>query len=465
MPDPRPNLDSQAGPPVPGLSGQGPAAPSGPPDAEAMMDPANKALADALQILLRVLQLGLVVIFALYVLSGFQSVKQGQTGIRLLFGAVNAENLEPGFRFSFPHPVGDLVKVDQGAVIERLDSQFWQFLKDDNERRLPTEQLPVMASLNPERDGSVLTGDNNVAHTRWVVTYSRTDATAWARNTLPEAERELVLGAVQRGVVQAVAEVSIDELLRESTRDTGAIAQRAMGIAQQALDRMQLGVRLQRLDLSERIPPTALREKFAAVQAAEQDAGKARSEALGARDRILAESAGGAAEPLLAQIDVYEAALEKNDRKAADAAIESIRRVLDGEPVETASGAEVEAGGAAAREIDQARQYRSQILSQRQAELAVFRAKLQQFRTNPSLLVQSEWAGAYRAFTGRDFVQVIVNPPGAQGVDLVLNQDPQIVKDMQRRLSELEGEEARKRREEAQRIEQGRLQRGISPRG
>lgn len=455
-------FDPQSGPPAGGVPTQRPPAPG---DAEAMMDPANKALADALQILLRVLQLGLVVIFALYVLSGFQSVKQGQTGIRLLFGAVSAENLEPGFRFSFPHPIGDLVRVDQGAVIERMDTQFWQFLKDDNERRLPTEQLPVMASLNPERDGSVLTGDNNVAHTRWVVTYTRAGATDWARNALPEAERDLVLGAVQRGIVQSVAEVSIDELLRESTRDTGAIAQRAMGIAQEALDRMGLGVRLQRLDLAERIPPTALREKFAEVQAAEQNAGKARSEALGARDRILAESAGGAAEPLLGLIDAYEAALEKKDQSAAGEALAQIRRVLDGEPVETASGAEVEVGGNAAREIDQARQYRSQIVSQRQAELAVFRAKHEQFRANPSVLVQSEWSEAYRAFTGREFVQVIVNPPGASAFDLVINQDPQIVKDIQRRISELEGEEARKRREEAQRLEQGRLQRGIAPRG
>jgi membrane protease subunit HflK len=426
-----------------------------------MMDPANKALADALQILLRILQFGLVVIFALYLLSGLQSVKQGQTGIRLLFGAIQSEGLEPGFHFSLPYPIGGLERVDQGAVIERLDTQFWQYPRTDNERTMPTDQLPIAPSLNPERDGTVLTGDGNVAHTRWQVTYTRADATAWARNVTPEAERPLVLGAVQRGVVQAIAEVSIDDLLRQGGRDTEQIASRAAEIAQSALDRMGTGIRIQRLDLSERIPPTYLRERFAQVQTAEQNAGKARSEALGERNRLLSEAAGGAAEPLLALIDAYEAALDRGESEQARDLLARIHGVLDGEPIElTPGGPEVEIGGDAARLIADARQYVAQTVSRRRSQLALFRAKLAQFQSNPQLLVYNEWASAYKQFTGHEYVQVLINPPGAMGVEIVLNQDPQIIKDIQRRIAEREGEEGRRRRLELQRQEQFRTQRG-----
>jgi membrane protease subunit HflK len=432
-----------------------------PSDPESMMDPANKALADALQILLRILQLGLFVIFVLYLLSGLQSVKQGQTGIRLLFGAIQSEGLEPGFHFSLPYPVGGLERVDQGTVIERLDAQFWQHLPTDEERAKPTEQIATAFTLHPERDGAVVTGDGNVAHTRWQVTYVRGDATAWARNVLPEAERPLVLGAVQRGVVQAIAEVSIDDLLRQGGRDTEQIAARAAEIAQAALDRMGTGIRIQRLDLTERIPPTFLRDRFAQVQTAEQNAGKARSEALAERNRLLSEVAGGAAEPLLTLIDAYESALDKGDEDAARGLLARINGVLDGEPIELfPDGPEVEIGGEAARMVADARQYVAQTVSRRRSQLALFRAKLAQFRSNPQLLVFNEWASAYKQFTGHEYVQVLINPPGATGVEIVLNQDPQIIKDIQRKIAEREGEEGRRRRLELQRQEQFRTQRG-----
>jgi len=440
-----------------------PARPALPHDAEAMMDPANRALAEALQILLRILQGGLVVIFALYLLSGFQSVKQGQTGIRLLFGAIQSEGLEPGFHFSLPYPIGGLERVDQGTLIDRLDTQFWQFLKSDAERSMPTNELPMMASLNPERDGAVLTGDGNVAHTRWQVAYVRGDPTAWARNVTPEAERPLVLGAVQRGVVQAIAEVSVDDLLRQSSRDTEQVALRAAEVAQAALDRMGTGIRIQRLDLSERIPPTFLRERFSQVQTAEQNAGKARSEAQGERNTVLSDAAGGAAEPLLRQIDAYEAALDRGDLEGASGVLARINGVLDGGAIELSPGGPpVEVGGDAARMIADARQYVAQTVSRRKSQLALFRAKLAQFRSNPQLLVYGEWSGAYKQFTGHEYVQVLINPPGALGVEIVLNQDPMIIKDIQRRMAEREGEEGRKRRLEQQRQEQFRTQRGTS---
>lgn len=426
------------------------------------MDPANKALADALQILLRILQLGLIVIFALYLLSGFQSVKQGQSGIRLLFGAIQSEGLEPGFHFSLPYPIGGLERVDQGTLIDRLDTQFWQYLPRD-QAAVATNDLPLVASLNPERDGTVLTGDGNVAHTRWQVAYVRADPTAWARHVTPEAEKPLVLGAVQRGVVQAIAEISVDDLLRQSSRDTEQVALRATELAQAVLDRMATGIRIQRLDLSERIPPTFLRERFSQVQTAEQNAGKARSEAQGERNKLLSDAAGGAAEPFLHLIDAYEAALDKGDLGAAAGVLAQINRVLDGEPIELSPGGPVvESGGDAARMVADARQYVAQTVSRRKSQLALFQAKLAQFRSNPQLLVYGEWASAYKQFTGHDYVQVLINPPGAMGVEIVLNQDPTIIKDIQRKIAEREGEEGRRRRQELQRQEQFKVQRGTA---
>jgi hypothetical protein len=56
-------------------------------DGAPSLDPATKSLADALRITYRLLQASMVVLIGLYVLSGFQSVKESERGIRLTMAA------------------------------------------------------------------------------------------------------------------------------------------------------------------------------------------------------------------------------------------------------------------------------------------------------------------------------------------------------------------------------------------
>ena len=52
------------------------------------MDPANQSLANALRLSFRVLQAVIVVLVAMFLISGVKIVKQGQSGVMLRFGAV-----------------------------------------------------------------------------------------------------------------------------------------------------------------------------------------------------------------------------------------------------------------------------------------------------------------------------------------------------------------------------------------
>src|SRR5262249_31462780 len=158
----------------------------------------------------RILQLAMIVLAILFAFSGFQSVREGERGIRLLFGKIRAANLDPGFRFSFPYPVGELVRVNTGAVNLSLDRAFWPYV-DEASRSRPIDQLPRTASLNPANDGSLLTADNNIAHTQWSVVYRREKPDLYAQNVFTEDEKKLVMMAVQRGIVHATAQVTIDD--------------------------------------------------------------------------------------------------------------------------------------------------------------------------------------------------------------------------------------------------------------
>jgi modulator of FtsH protease HflK len=436
------------------------------------LDPANQSLMDALRITFRLVQLAMVVLLGLFLLSGFQSVKENEKGIRLVFGEVDRADLPPGFQFSWPYPVGELIKVDQGTKDLRLDKAFWMFLKDANEASKPLDQLPKRARLNPSNDGALLTADGNLAHTRWQVRYRRTDATKFARNLVDEDEANIVASAVQRGVVQAVARVKIDELLKQTDRDDSSVAILAREVAQRTLDRIESGIVIEQLRMTDRTPPMYVLDKFNALQSAAQQAGKKREEAATEARQTLNQAAGAAVKELLEAIGEYELAVDQKNEAKKTEVLARIDTILEGRSGVDAAGlpASQSAGdvssspkvsGDVSRIIAEARQYRSEIVSRRQREAETFAAKLQQFRSNPLVMVHNEWSAGLRAFMSRDTTQMLINPPGTGQLELVLNSDPDVVKELDRARRRSENKAAEERRREEQKKEQFRTSKGL----
>ena len=52
------------------------------------MDPANQSLTDALRLSFRLLQVGILALLAVFLFSGFQTVEEGDVGVRTRFGAI-----------------------------------------------------------------------------------------------------------------------------------------------------------------------------------------------------------------------------------------------------------------------------------------------------------------------------------------------------------------------------------------
>ena len=71
------------------------------------MDTAHRSLSDSLQLSFRALQLVMFVLIALYLVSGFKTIDEGETGVATVFGAVkDDEGLSPGLQLSWPSPIG-----------------------------------------------------------------------------------------------------------------------------------------------------------------------------------------------------------------------------------------------------------------------------------------------------------------------------------------------------------------------
>ena len=415
----------------------------------AMMDPANRSLADALKITFRLLQLAMIVLLGLFAFSGLQTVQEGESGLRLMFGRVAEEDLAPGMRFALPAPVGEIVRVPTGGVELEDATSFYPNVGAEARARGP-EALIAQTQLNPTRDGSILTGDQAVAHIILKVQYRRTDPAAFARNVLDGAtENLLVLSAARRGMVRACAEVSMDGLLRE--QQAGALAQRATEIAQETLDQADCGVTIERINLVQRIPPAFLRDSYNKVTVAQSNARKAQDEAQSAANQMLNSMAGLAAERLTTLINDYDLAMRQRamlaeglsvpagERLDADAILADIFAMLEGRPVmigdETVENL---ASGEAVRILSDAAVDRARLINGRQAALQLYLAKLEQYRENPEVMLGSEWNAAMAQLTSRDFVQQYFVPDYGGLRQFLINQDPQIVRAL---------DEAQKRRE------------------
>lgn len=421
----------------------------------AALDPANQSLADALNVIYKLVILAMIALAGLWVLSGFRVVNEGSRGVRVLFGRIQDSNLEPGFRWSAPFPFGELVSVDQGYREVPVQREFWFYVPDGADPA-PEKNAPT-PSLNPDQGGagSVLTKDGNIAHTRWRVSFTRQGVSDFAANVNPDFEERLVKTASMRGVVQATAMVTIDTLLKQGGQEgSSAVAEQARIIAQGILDRSSTGIQIQQFILDSAIPPLFVRSDFAAVQSAVARANEQRESAESDARRTLNEVAGDAAPILLELIDQYELALAQGkDEQAAQTLAQIDGVLLGGRPGSaTAStgssggGATVRTSGRAAQLLDEANLYRTQVVSQGQSDLAGFEAILKGYEANPALLVKNEWSRAYSAFLRQPSVEVMLFPKGTDLINVLINRDPNIERQQDQARRQREAELQRQRR-------------------
>lgn len=399
------------------------------------MHAANESLAAAFRTMYRVLQLAIVGLVVIYGLSGFRTVSAGELGIAVFFGRPSAEPVVPGIVWTPPYPMGQLVRIQTGQRTEQLEGEFWFSVREaDRTRSIEELAQAPQRSLNPERDGALITSDQNLVHTRWTVVYRRDDPRKFAESITPGDERDIVRAAVSRGVIQAVATTAIDDLLRE-TGTAGGVASRAQRVAQELLDTIGAGIVVENLVMSQRTPPLSVWSAFNEVQTAESTAQGALVRAESYATEQLNRVAGSAAKPLLDQITLYEQAVELGDLQAQEQILPRIHAILDGRSVEIDGEIQrFDVTGEVSKILNDAQQAAIEVEQSARRILALYRVKLPQYRENPDLVLRGDWARMMRTVLARETVEVMMVPTGP--LHLLVNMDP----DIRRRIEELERE-------------------------
>jgi len=438
-----------------------------------LMDPANRSLADALKIAYRLLLLAIGVMIVLFAFSGVQQVQVTEVGVREFLGRLETVNLEQGLRFSWPQPIGNILKVPTGDQTVELKEAFFPKLTPEEEKMLGEKGVQGLVAggrdvLDPDTDGALLTGDGAIVHTRLRVTYRRTDGAQSLKSMSQDVdenaesmERRIVAAAVRRGVVHAAAGMTIDAIVaNQAENGRPAFSDAAKAEAQRLLNEMHVGITLQEFAPQKTMPPRYVMQDFNAVQSAESQASEARQKAEGEARQALTKAAGDGAGLILAQIDRYDGLLAAGKTDEAAKTLEDIqtlmrykRAMIDGKEVA------VNITGDVSQMLSDAEQYRTGVVTRAQGDASAFKAKLGSFETNPKVFLTGEWSDAYTTFSRRDNVQIMLLPPGLERLVVQINRDPkiaQMIKEQQDTKEAQEVQELRNQQHTRDALQMGR---------
>jgi membrane protease subunit HflK len=393
------------------------------------IDPAQQSLADALKVSFALLKFVMIGLIIAYFLTGLFYVKEQEMAVRLRFGKIVGEGsariLAPGGPyFSLPYPIEQVLTVPTATQQLTLDKPFW-FEVQPTDASKTLEELSGSAArpLNPTRDGSLVTGDANVVHCKWTVSYKITKPVDYLQNVGdPRLAEFAVVRAAEQGVVHTIATLTADQVIKGQ-----GYAELAKLNMQRALDAVGSGVEITNVSVLQPTMPLSVREAYQAVITAENDKAQQLEKANQERAKILGESAGEAWSGLLKLVEQVESAEKDGDKAKLDAAEAALTQALVDLKLPQDAGGQV-IGGKVAEMVNDARTYRTQIVEQVRSEADTFRRLLPQFKENPRIVRSRLWQDSKETVLNGD-VESIYIPPGQPNI--LVNRDPAVAKKRQ----------------------------------
>jgi regulator of protease activity HflC (stomatin/prohibitin superfamily) len=363
------------------------------------MDTAHQSLTSSLQLSFRALQLAMLVLVCLYLVSGFRTVEDSQTGVATLFGKIiDKQGLQPGLQTNWPPPIGGF----EVYAAQHREGNIGYVFKPRIDARLSPEQRISKAKssdgLRPGVDGSLLTSDGDLAHMEISSSWEIIDPVEYA-NAVSDTEGKLfVTSALEKAAVHVVGKMTIEELLDKPLEELRALI---MQDAQQTLNVLNCGIRISDVIIpNEPEPPLYIQKSYAAFDSARIQAETSIERAVASAHETLIEAAGSNYETLLMHIDAYEKAAELGDEEDKRKRLADINLMLQ----------EGEVSGKAAMKISIAEGYRAQIETTLGQDYRRFQSLLPTYLEHPELVIQNKWLEMYSSVLSNEDVETMFVP-------------------------------------------------------
>lgn len=228
-----------------------------------------------------------VILFFLWLVSGFFIVQEGQTGVVMTFGKYS-HTTPAGFNWRWPYPIQthEIVNLSQVRTVE-------VGYRSSVKNKQPKEAL-------------MLTEDENIIDIQFAVQYKLKNASEWIFNNRDPEE-----------MVKQVAESSIREVVGKSKMDFVLYEGRekvAMDVAQlmqKIVDRYQSGVQITNVTMQGVQPPEQVQAAFDDAVRAGQDRERQKNEGQAYANDVIPKARGAAAR-LMQESEAYRARVSAN---------------------------------------------------------------------------------------------------------------------------------------------------------
>lgn len=369
---------------------------------EEPLDVASQSLADALRASFGILKIIMGVLFVLYLFSNVRRIESHEQALILRLGQLQPGVKEAGLVWAFPFPIDEIIPLPTRRSNElRVDSHTFHRQDDEKDKPLNFITRGSTQGLKPGLDGALMTADAGLVHTRWRITYSINDVSAYVAHIAGrqvEAAERLITTLLENAAIQVAAEMTAEEVIRTKL---DVMQGEVLLRLNRQLKALNSGIDVSRAEMYEPTPPIQIRQAFDNTQKTESAKLSRIRSAEQQRTKMLNETAGAAYPRVLAILDAIDAATAKG------APVEDLRRDLD-----TLLTEEVE--GEAGRAIKGAGAYLSKAVGQMQSDVELYRTLLPEFERNPSLLIARLWERTKEQILNQPGVSKVYRPAGTQ---------------------------------------------------
>jgi modulator of FtsH protease HflK len=258
----------------------------------------KSTISDGSQALLNTLRLGLfslrviiLSLFAIYLVSGIFVVKPNEKAFILRFGKIVGETKEEQvaesgeWHWAWPKPIDEVIRVPVKQSRTIHTEQFWY---NDKNPESPTREVTPNANkepLVPGLDGYLLTGDINILHCKWSLTYVVHDLIDYHSNH--KDPEDAIRRILEKVVLHEAARTTIDNALYIGAEEFRLNIQDNVG---KRLARLEVGITVKNVTFDRREPPRSTIHAFRKVMEAGQEKSREMNDAKGYANRLLQQA-------------------------------------------------------------------------------------------------------------------------------------------------------------------------------
>ncbi len=399
------------------------------------LDAAGKSLSEALRISFIVLKVIMIVLVVAFLASGFKTIGSDEQALVLRFGKIRGVGEKRVLKprawpyWVFPYPVDTMVKIPVEKKVDLTVRSFWYYQSPE---RTLSENPRIMPELDPINDGYCITrseeqdetifgsggSDYNIVHCKWQLTYQIDDPERFFKNVyvkdedvkpgdiyfdvITESITPLLQSLFEDAIVTATVNYTIDEVM---FKKVASLTEHIRRLLQEDLDTIESGIKVVRIQLTDRTWPLQVDEAFKALVTASQDRQTAISQAQTYAESTLNETAGLVAEKLF--VALYDDTVSEDEMELLW----------------------FQLAGKAREKITEARAYRTKIVANARANAEYFQELLPEYRKHPELVVQKIYLDAIERIFDNAVEKFIIQPTeGAKEIEFrfLLNRDPSL---------------------------------------